>query len=631
MTVQIRAKVDNILKAFLSKRPLTPNQQSSFVCALERLAFNLTAHSPDESELKQSNPLNPPRQMLPSAFEKAKTLAALFRGFPQLNQLQQYQVSTDEEKKGKIILGWAETAGFLVSTEKLVFFRDAAFQTYFCVSYCRKQTLSPLFLKKIAPGQRFKNVWKLWAALDPLLIPKLVEISKLDPGYTARALAFIGTPDTFNPLLQILFDKSLDKSARLHVLSVFEQFIEKVDLPVAEAFYNLIIDVEQHPHIRGSAAHTLGKYSDVALPYLIAAFRSENEETRVYAVEGLGKLSPNQSLEYLFAALKDECVKVRKYAISYLAFYTDTNKLSPQMLEQYRENFLKAEQDSDETVRLYALEILAQINHKPAIQTLCDLILKERKPSSCFEILEVLALINEPEVVPTLIKLLSCPERQVAAEVARILKLRNEKQAIQPLLLELNESFNSFVKSEEEADFRYAATYTLISFGVPEILDLLLAAYHQGKIDIGLKMHLATALVKFNHPQAFTILNTLFYDETRNVCIKAAEALVDLKGAEILPFFCGIINENKGSLNQQEAAIYGLARLGNEEATAILLPALKSDNKQLRFAAIVGLRKIKCQEAIPALEWIKWNEEYGGTFDLRYRAAEAIDYILGTV
>mgnify|MGYP001033793641 FL=1 len=642
MLSKIQTTINMGLNTLLMQKPLTPQQVQEVFERLSYLAYNLTASSLSIKELKQlysHGDEDLPKEILPSALYKNQVLINLFKETPDLSKTDTLStlLSSEQMKIGQQVLENAELAGLINQTQNLVFFSSRELGDYFCGIYLQSQELNTELLKEVVTkNSRFHGAVKIWAELVPNLIEKLKSRFDSEERRIYYIFAMIGTPDAFKPMLQIIKDKTQTESNRLLVMFLFKQYVKEVSLDVVTTFLEIIKDTKEDKNIRQAAVDAIMKYSDVSYPYLVGAYQSDDIQTRYYSVIIVGQLSTQQgqAIPFFFPALKDNVEKIRIAALSCIINFIVEGQIERTDLEPYFEYLLNLYLKGQRRFKVKVAEILAWYGDKPALLFLCDSILEETDTEYCEEMLGILGQIREPEVILTLQKLLYRPNRKIiAAETAKILKRFQAKEAIPDLLKLLEEGYrnNSDEDREDLAIFLFETAEILISMGSSDILNILLPLYYGEDLDTYGKYYLIQALVKFDHSEAFTICNQLFYDKSESICRAAAQGLAKLKGAEILPFFSDMLKNNNLTIVQKAAIIRALPDSKDQRAEDILLPILENSDRSLWTSAIYSLGKLKSRKALPKLEWLKWNDlskvREGSELEIRYFAARAIDRI----
>lgn len=357
---------------------------------------------------------------------------------------------------------------------------------------------------------------------------------------------------------------------------------------------------DKDPHTRINASEVLGKLGDKrAVEPLIKALEDSHADVRKNASEGLGVLGDKRAVEPLILALGDPDGDARKIAAEALQnlghsewsgikgnyLSTDLEWLGDTHNPQALMPLVKALGDLYASVRSYAAEALWRIEDeravKPLIEALGDTDQDVRKNAA-----GALGMLGDKRAVEPLIKALGDKGKKVRRKAAEALGKLGDERAVEPLIVALGDKCE-YIRSDA-----------------------------------------AIALAKLGDERAVEPLIKALEDKSEYVRSDAVGALGELeakgtgKKYAIEPLL-GKIGDNIEKVRR--SALKALKKLGatKEQLVDGYIQALSSDDKKVKWEAVIGLDKLEDQRAIkPLLE--KLNDEYDRYYNVRGNAEETL-------
>jgi HEAT repeat protein len=235
-------------------------------------------------------------------------------------------------------------------------FVHSLLQDYFAAHYLASQPLNLTLLAEIFGGGWYNfvpnRIWQFWAALEPNLIPKLLDILQFSQDSSqcraaALVLKYIAKPQINQLLLERFSQASqmredviraimiIDETAiQLFLLALASQDenirweavmevnnLRVFDERVIAGILNIIQNEAETPELRGCAVHTLGSVGERNHVPVLCTLYSQNpklENLRLWILGALGLLGGRAALPTLLTAVSDKAVKVREEAASSL-------------------------------------------------------------------------------------------------------------------------------------------------------------------------------------------------------------------------------------------------------------------------------------------------------------------------
>jgi HEAT repeat protein len=302
--------------------------------------------------------------------------------------------------------------------------------------------------------------------------------------------------------------------------------------------------------------------------------------------------------------------------------------------------------DPDPVVRSILATSLGELGLTEAFEPLTHL-LNDKKPAVRSQALQALASLNDPRSIPYAIKLLSDRSPLVTSSAVFVLQTL-KKQALEPIIELLD---TAPIKS-------YPAIFQALTLVSPRTANAKLNQLIQ-HTQATKRQQAAAILAELKEHQAIPALSILLQDPVPTVRSAAAQTLREFSSKRALPALINAITDSDANVRAYAAealgkigdkravkpllaladdtsevdtgnphtmrsvVIFALSQIGDRQALNTLLTALNDPDADVRWAAAIGLGKIKDPSAIPALRKALDDEEevsWGG--ELVSEAAE---------
>ncbi|MDM8560865.1 HEAT repeat domain-containing protein [Candidatus Parabeggiatoa sp. HSG14] len=478
------------------------------------------------------------------------------------------------------------------------------------------------------------------------------------------ALVQLGTPETIQPLIELLKDtesyvisRAIDGLVQLEAREAVEPLIELLKdkneyvrhraasglgrLGASEAVVPLIeLLKDTDSDVRSSAASGLAQLgASEAVEPLIELLKDTDSDVRSSAASGLTQLGASEAVVSLIELLKDTDSDVRRRAASGLAQLGASEAVVP---------LIQLLKDSDKYVRYSAAEGLAKFEAHEAVVPLIELLKdtdkyrkkKRYKGQPQFDVLiellkktdekrragDRLAQLKWREAIELLIQLAKDANETVSLRAAGVLaQLGMRDDAVLPLIellkdtnsnfksiriglvqLGTHEVVKSLIKLLKDSNYkvRRRAANVLAQLEVHEAISPLIELLKDSNYKV--RHTAAKGLAQLGTHEAVVPLTELLQDAKFYVRSGAANGLAQLGVNKAIPQLIELLKDNDGN------AINGLVQLGVREAIKPLIQFLKdTKNSDSRNNAIDGLVQLGAREAIqPLIQWLKNANEY---------------------
>lgn len=402
------------------------------------------------------------------------------------------------------------------------------------------------------------------------------------------------------------------------------------------------LKTEDLDHLNEAVQH-LTRHAEVALPLLIEALQTAEEEIRKNVAWVLGFIRAPEALSILFQVMgTDSSMDVRLGASWALRQY-DYRELIPVVFQK-----LPAPKTGDDVrgyleskswkARWFCVIYLGQVSPPAFQEALMErAFADEEMLIRCAAILS-LAGYNTPEVTELLMRLLSQIDDHVKMEAAAMLSLKNEPAAIPELAKQLN-AFNSNVRvaaisaigalaSDPQAVLPYLAqglkdedafvrmNTAMAMFDVAQryrqphqnLKDLCLKALKDGNVYV--VKNAARTLGLVGDEEALREITGLLKQEQRpEVIANLIHALGLFEDPRTFKVLAKAFKHKAWEVRFE--VINALSRLKDKRVYGLLLQGLKDPAVMVQEQAVRALGAHGNRKAIPALEKLKMQHPYG--------------------
>ncbi|GAB4277520.1 MAG: hypothetical protein Kow0029_20240 [Candidatus Rifleibacteriota bacterium] len=356
--------------------------------------------------------------------------------------------------------------------------------------------------------------------------------------WAIRILGRMREKSAFTEIKKFLSDP--DAEIRMAALEAVGSYLNPDAVPqIIERFLDPAWVVRKH------ACKAIVKFGSKAIPYLLKALNSTEEDVRYWSLRSIGEIKPAGVYTQLIGLFKDKSWTIRKTTSDVLGSYGE---------EALMELTALATDSADPEIRYWVLRSLGKIRSSISLPLLFKAL---EDPSEAIRDAAQKALANYgEEVTDDLFALLKSDNRKLLESVAATFQRMDKEIVVSRLCRNLG-------KYDEHIS--YWIRRTLIEFkddARPMVIQLLNSKSEE------IRRQAILCLGQFGNPNDSELILPFLKDEYWPSRIAAAEAL-------------GI--------------------LGDTAAVAPLLEALDDDDEDLALAAIIALGKIGDERAIPGL------------------------------
>lgn len=340
-------------------------------------------------------------------------------------------------------------------------------------------------------------------------------------------------------LINLLYDEDQ------WVWATASEALVKIGKPAVEP----LLKVLDNPDIRRISVETIVKIGKSAVESLIKALKDTDWEVRCGAAEALGKIGDARAVEPLLKAMGDEDALVRRNAKEAV------ERICPATSEKMNMLIIKALENKDRKVRLYAADILEERGWKPA---------------------------NEKEIIVYYI---------AKQNWERLVEIG--KPAVAALIRVLR---------DEDVEVRRRAAETLVRIGI-SVVELLIRTLDNRAADWVVRSNAAWILGEIKDAQAIKSLINALGDVNGGVQSEAGKALVKIGVSVVEPL---ITELNERGLDE-EAALWSvratevLGWIGDARAFVPLKRMLVCKFEPLRRAVVEAMVNIDYERAMSAI------------------------------
>jgi len=381
----------------------------------------------------------------------------------------------------------------------------------------------------------------------------LARLKDKDPAVVAQALRNLGAQGemrAFRPIIDLL-SRTVAMEVRGAGLSALEK------LEYTPAFLIEVLQDPAQPALAQSyAAYTLGRMrSSEAVPALIAALQSKDDQVRERAIDALGRIKDPRAWKPLI---------------------------------------LMANKDSSPALRTKAqktVESLGSLGSARVDSEALALQLKDPSPGKRREAAQALSQYGDWWSIRPLGDALQDPDQEVRRYAARALGDLQDKRAVGPLVSALPRSSG------------LARQTALIALGVLKddtAVEPLLRYLKDPDADT--RKLTARALANLGSARSGPALAEALSDLVPENRREVARALGLVKDPRAVSRLMVVVRDDVEE-NQIEAT-RAIGRIGGSEAVSQLIRILDDRNPMLAVTAVIGLREAAAMEAVPALEQV---------------------------
>jgi HEAT repeat protein len=266
-----------------------------------------------------------------------------------------------------------------------------------------------------------------------------------------------------------------------------------------EALITLFTDEE----LRWMAVRQLAMFRFAAVPLLLHALESDNDDTLRFSIYTLGEIRASVAVEQIIGHLEHPNPDVRQNAVFALGMLKAKEATDP---------LIRVLGDEDPVVRGYAATALGEIGDPRAKKALVEALRKE--DASVVNMATSLYGLGSEQVVDILIEKLRDPDPNKRLYATFALGRISDPKEIQPLI--------DVLSSKE---IGWLAAQALVNIGEPAISPLLEALFSE---DQTRRLYATYALGQIGDPRAGRGLLRMFGDESSLIRDTAAEALIAL-------------------------------------------------------------------------------------------------------
>jgi HEAT repeat protein len=345
-------------------------------------------------------------------------------------------------------------------------------------------------------------------AIGDVAGPLVTALKDKDPVvrfYAATALVAMG-PEAIAPLIDLLrADREADRERGIRVLT-------KIGAPAVEQLIALLQDRKSPGEVRAAAARTLGIIGDArAITPLSGALRDENAFLRQQSALALGVIG-EPALDQLMSMASAALPATREIAIEALGSIHSERSLN---------RVIEALADQNPGVRSSAVKALGNSSSERAVPHLMALMRNESGTlkSQAAASLARLGAIALPQLISTL----KDSQPSIRSLAAESLGEIGSKEAVGPLI-ELIKTDSSGARTE--------AIAALGRIGDPSAIEPILALMRGGSVTLRKKS--VAALTRFRDPRVVDALVAALTDQSEEVRELAAAGLGEVGDARVL-------------------------------------------------------------------------------------------------
>jgi HEAT repeat protein len=351
--------------------------------------------------------------------------------------------------------------------------------------------------------------------------------------------------------------------ARLIVCETVRHWDLRAAAPALRAYLK-----DGDPHVRGTAAETLGLLGDrESVPAILRLIDDDADERFFTALEFL------KAQAELRALLRHREAAVRGHAVL---------RLDP----ADGDDVLALLQDPEPSVRGKAAAALGRAGVKSALPKILAILEQDGSDEVTFA-LEALAHLKAVEAVPAIEKLLD-RKGQIRGEAARVLGILGSKASIPKILPLLR---------DEDGAVRMRTVTAVVALDAREAVpDLRKLTRDPNSI---LRQVAAQALGDLRAREGIPELVELLKDGQSRVVFESVRALLELRAAEAVPALQALVDGTKS--DARWAAVDAIATLDGRAQLPAIRRWLGDADEDVRAAAVNGLARVAGPDAAPEI------------------------------
>ncbi len=378
------------------------------------------------------------------------------------------------------------------------------------------------------------------------------------------------------------------------------------DHQAADALFLSVADPDAE--VKRVALDSLAKLG-ISVERLKEDMANPNWQTKVAALETMGKLGDRKATPVAIAALRDNDFRVRVEAARVLGLLKDTASVEP---------LLRSLNDSSAEVRMQTASTLGYVSDSRSLPALTGL-LTDKDNRVSIAAAEALARMADPRATQVLVKSLTAEDWRTRSRAAQVLsRVAAERGEAEPLILPLTNALRdkdplvryyaaealasigaktvpsliAFIKSERVGE-RSRASRLLSRIGKPAVVPLI-SLIEEKSVAPEVKVAATHALGLIGDERAIKPMVALLRDERSQVRGQAAQSLSLVSGAVEQ-----VIEMSNSSLPPtREAAMEALGGIHNPKAVERLLQAITDENAGVRLAVVRALGESASSKAI---------------------------------
>lgn len=352
------------------------------------------------------------------------------------------------------------------------------------------------------------------------------------------------------------------------------RIVEEIgDLGTPEAV-DALISMFTDDELRWMAVRQLSMFRQAAVPQLLEALESSNEDTVRFAIYTLGDVKATMAFDAILPFLDHESADVRQNTVFALGMMK---------AEGATDHLIRALEDEDPVVRGYAATALGEIGDPRAKEALLKALKEE--DASVVNMATTLMDLGSDQVVDVLIEKLRDPNPNNRLYAVYALGRISDPKQIKPLIEILGHE-----------DIGWLAAKALVNIGDDAVAPLLEALFSEERER---RLYATYALGEIGAPQSGRGILRMFRDEDELVRNTAAEALVKLGDPKIVPAITRELASDEPLVRRKALEVLG--KLGDESLTDTISSYLSDPEADVVKSAVIALGDIGSERACPAL------------------------------
>jgi HEAT repeat protein len=406
--------------------------------------------------------------------------------------------------------------------------------------------------------------------------------------WAIRILGKMREKSAYSEIRKFLSDP--DAEIRMAALEAMSSYLNPDAIPmIIERFLDPAWVVRKH------ACKAMVKFGGKAVPQLLSALNSIEEDVRYWALRCIGDIKPAGVYQYLIRLFKDKSWTIRKTTSDVLGTYGE---------EALMELTALATDSSDHEIRYWVLRSLGKIGSSISLPLLFKAL---EDPSEAIRDAAQKALANYgEEVIDDLFALLKSDKRKLLESVSSTFQ-RMDKELIVGKLCRNLGKFDEHVS--------YWIRRTLSGFKQEarlQIVQLLSSKAEE------VRRQAILCMGQIGSVDDAQLVMPLLKDEFWPARIAAAETLGILGDPAAVSQLLEALEDDDEDLAM--AAIISLGRIGDEKAVPGLISTLQRESWTLKFQAIKILGELRANRAF--LDLLKLLDE--DTLDLKIHIIKAL-------